>query len=82
MNKPKTMTGAILPGNSTVEFREFTVPAPGPGQVLVKMRASSICGSDIRAIYRAHVGKGDEGYRPGTVAGHEPCGEIVEAGPN
>jgi threonine dehydrogenase-like Zn-dependent dehydrogenase len=82
MIKPKTMTGAILPGNSTVEFREFAVPTPGPGQVLVKMRASSICGSDIRAIYRAHLGKGDEGYRPGTVAGHEPCGEIVETGPN
>jgi threonine dehydrogenase-like Zn-dependent dehydrogenase len=82
MTKPKTMTGAILPGNSTVEFREFPVPTPGPGQVLLKMRASSICGSDIRAIYRAHTGKGDEGYRPGTVAGHEPCGEIVETGPN
>ena len=76
------MTGAILPGNSTVEFRDFTVPTPGPGQVLVKMRASSICGSDIRAIYRAHLGKGDEGYRSGTIAGHEPCGEIVETGPN
>jgi len=82
MNKPNTMTGAILPGNSTVEFREFAIPTPGPGQVLVEMKASSICGSDVRAIYRAHTGKGDEGYRPGTVAGHEPCGQIVEIGPN
>ena len=38
------------------------------------MKASSICGSDIRAIYRAHLGKGPEGYQPGTIAGHEPCG--------
>jgi threonine dehydrogenase-like Zn-dependent dehydrogenase len=45
------------------------------------MKASSICGSDIRAIYRAHLGRGPEGYRPGTIAGHEPCGQIVEAGP-
>jgi len=82
MTKSKTMTGAILPGNSTVEFREFAVPTPGPGQVLVQMKASSICGSDVRAIYRAHTGKGDEGYRPGTVAGHEPSGQIVEVGPN
>jgi len=79
---PATMTGAILPGNRTVEFATFPVPAPGPGQVLVRMRASSICGSDIRAIYRAHLGKGPEGYRPGTVAGHEPCGEIVKTGPS
>jgi threonine dehydrogenase-like Zn-dependent dehydrogenase len=46
------------------------------------MKASSICGSDIRAIYRAHLGKGPEGYQPGTVAGHEPCGQIVATGPN
>ena len=79
---PATMTGVILPGNSTVEFAEFPVPEPGPGQVLVRMKASSICGSDIRAIYREHVGKGPEGYQPGTIAGHEPCGQIVRVGPN
>jgi threonine dehydrogenase-like Zn-dependent dehydrogenase len=78
----KTMTGVILPGDSTVQFREFPIPVPGPGQVLVEMKASSICGSDIRAIYRAHLGKGPEGYQPGTVAGHEPCGRILETGPN
>src|SRR4051812_47041122 len=44
------------------------------------MRASTICGSDIRAIYREHLGQGPEAYR-GVVAGHEPCGEIVETGP-
>jgi threonine dehydrogenase-like Zn-dependent dehydrogenase len=77
---PETMKGVVLPGNSTVEMRTFPVPHPGPGQVLVRTRASSICGSDIRAIYRAHLGKGPEGYKPGTIAGHEPCGEIVEVG--
>ena len=74
------MTGAILPGNSTVEFREFDVPTPGYGQVLIRMQASSICGSDIRAIYREHLGKGPEGYR-NVIAGHEPCGQITETGP-
>ena len=74
------MTGAILPGNSTVEFREFDVPTPGYGQVLIRMKASSICGSDIRAIYREHLGKGPEGYRS-VIAGHEPCGQITETGP-
>jgi threonine dehydrogenase-like Zn-dependent dehydrogenase len=75
-----TMTGVVLPGNSTVEFREYPVPVPGYGQVLVQMKASSICGSDIRAIYREHLGKGPEGYQ-GVIAGHEPCGQIVQVGP-
>ena len=74
------MKGAVLPGNSTVEMKEFEVPAPGHGQVLVKTKASTICGSDIRCIYREHTGKGPEGYIPGMVAGHEPCGIIVEEG--
>jgi threonine dehydrogenase-like Zn-dependent dehydrogenase len=79
--RPTTMPGVILPGNSTVEIRSFPVPTPGHGQVLIQMKASSICGSDIRAIYRAHLGKGPEGYQPGTIAGHEPCGQIVATGP-
>ena len=74
------MLGAILPGNSTVEMKEFDMPTPGYGQVVVKTKASTICGSDIRAIYRAHVGKGPEGYQPGMVAGHEPCGIIEVEG--
>ena len=78
--KQKKMMGAILPGNSTVELREFDMPKPGHGQVVVKAMATTICGSDIRCIYREHVGKGPEGYIPGTVAGHEPCGLIVEEG--
>ena len=78
----RTMSGVVLPGNRSVAFRSVPIPEPGHRQVLVQMKASSICGSDIRAIYRAHIGKGDDGYRPGTVAGHEPCGEIVETGPN
>ena len=41
------------------------------------MKASSICGSDIRAIYREHLGKGPEGYQ-GVIAGHEPCGQVVD----
>lgn len=77
---PVTMRGVILPGNSTVEAVTREVPDPGHGQVLVSMRASSICGSDIRAIYREHLGRGPEAYR-GVIAGHEPCGQVVAAGP-
>ncbi len=76
----KTMQGALLPGNSTVEFKEFPVPTPGHGQVLVRTKSSTICGSDIRAIYREHLGKGPEGYQ-NVIAGHEPCGQVVSTGP-
>lgn len=75
------MLGAVLPGNSTTELREFDVPVPGHGEVLIKVKASTICGSDIRCIYREHLGKGPEGYQPGMIAGHEPAGQIVACGP-
>ena len=74
------MKGAILPGNSTAEIHEFPIPTPGHGEVLIRMKSSTICGSDIRCIYREHLGKGPEGYQPGMIAGHEPCGQIVECG--
>lgn len=76
----KTMKAAFLPGNSTVEMRDVPVPAPGHGEVLIAVKASTICGSDIRCIYHEHLGKGPEGYQ-GVIAGHEPCGLIVETGP-
>jgi threonine dehydrogenase-like Zn-dependent dehydrogenase len=76
----RKMKGAILPGNSTVEIKEFDIPKPGHGQVLIETKATTICGSDIRCIYREHLGKGPEGYMPGLIAGHEPCGVIAEEG--
>jgi threonine dehydrogenase-like Zn-dependent dehydrogenase len=75
-----TMTGVKLPGDSTVSHVTLEVPEPGPGQVLLAMKASSICGSDIRAIYREHLGHGPEAYQ-NVVAGHEPCGQVVAVGP-
>ena len=76
----ETMTAAYLPGNSTVEMRTVPVPTPGHGEVLLRIKASTICGSDIRCIYHEHLGKGPEGYQ-GVIAGHEPCGQIMVAGP-
>ena len=60
--------------------RPVPVPRPGHGEVLIAVKASTICGSDIRCIYHEHLGKGPEGYQ-GVIAGHEPCGQIVESGP-
>jgi len=74
------MPAAFLPGNSTVVMKDVEIPTPGHGQVLVRTKSSTICGSDIRAIYREHLGKGPEAYQ-NKIAGHEPCGQIVECGP-
>ncbi len=74
------MKGCVLPGNSSIEFREYDIPTPSYGQVLLRVKSSTICGSDIRCIYREHLGRGPEGYQ-NVIAGHEPCGQIVEEGP-
>jgi threonine dehydrogenase-like Zn-dependent dehydrogenase len=75
-----TMTGVFLPGGRRVDLRRVPVPSPGHGQVLLRMRASTICGSDLRAIYREHLGRGAEAYQ-GVIAGHEPAGDVVAVGP-
>jgi len=49
-------------------------PVPGDGEVLLKIRASGVCGSDIPRIYK----KGT--YKFPTVPGHEFSGEIIETG--
>lgn len=75
-----TMKAAYLPGDSTVIFKDVEIPEPGHGEVLIKMKSSTICGSDIRAIYREHLGKGPEGYQD-KICGHEPSGQIIKCGP-
>ncbi len=79
-----TMRGVFLPGNSTVEIHEYPIPVPGHGQLLLKMGASGICGSDIGYIYhgyKTHKGLDGAPAYKGVIAGHEPCGQVVEAGP-
>jgi 2-desacetyl-2-hydroxyethyl bacteriochlorophyllide A dehydrogenase len=73
------MAAAFLPGGSRTELRSVPLPVPGPGQVLLEVRASTICGSDLRAIYREHLGSGPEAYQ-GVIGGHEPCGRVVAVG--
>ncbi len=80
MSIPATMSGVVLPGDRQLEIREFEVPTPGPREVLIQIKASSLCGSDLRAIYRpTDQGSGPEAYK-GVIAGHEPCGQIAAVG--
>ncbi len=77
---PRLMQGAVLPGNSTTRLREYPVGRPNHGEVLLRVKASTICGSDIRCIYHEHLGKGPEGYQ-GVIAGHESSGQVVAVWP-
>ncbi|RJQ53441.1 MAG: alcohol dehydrogenase [Nitrospiraceae bacterium] len=58
--------------NRDVRVEEMPVPRIGPGELLVKVRASGICGSDVMEWYRLK--------KAPRVLGHEITGEIVEAG--
>ncbi len=41
------MRGVVFLGNRKLEIREFPDPKPGPGEVVVAMKASGMCGSDL-----------------------------------
>ena len=60
-----TMNGVVLPGDSTVRHVTVDIPEPAPARSCCAMKASSICGSDIRAIYREHLGPRRRGV-PGS----------------
>ena len=68
--------GLVFLGDRRAEVREFPEERPGPGEVLLKMRASGMRGSDLNN-YRADASQ----FRSTSKrVGHEPCGEVVELG--
>jgi len=72
----ETMRGAIFVGNGKVEVREFPKPKPTGTQVLVQMKASGLCGSDMHP-YRQTA----EYWAPAPIIrGHEPSGVVAEVG--
>ena len=78
------MRGVVFLGNRKLELREFPDPTPGPGEVVVAMKASGMCGSDLhpyRAAGNAAAALGLGGGGGPVVAGHEPCGVVAERGP-
>jgi L-iditol 2-dehydrogenase len=66
------LRAAVSFGDGEVRIEERPVPRPGPGEVLVAMRACGICGSDLMEWYVAQ--------KTPVVLGHEPAGVVVEAG--
>jgi threonine dehydrogenase-like Zn-dependent dehydrogenase len=80
------MHGVVFLGERALELREFPDPRPGPGEVVLAMKASGMCGSDLHP-YRASRGGGAAkslglgGAGGPCIAGHEPCGVVAERGP-
>jgi L-iditol 2-dehydrogenase len=58
--------------NKDIRIEEMPAPGPGPGELLIRIEASGICGSDVMEWYRVK--------RAPLVLGHEIAGEIVEVG--
>ena len=67
------MRGVVFLGECKCQVQEFPDPDPGPGQVRVKMMATGICGSDMRAY---PVSKEQAKERGSRIPGHEPCGIV------
>jgi len=63
--------GVVFTGDRTLELVDLPDPTPGPGEVVLRILASGMCGSDLHP-YRS------SSPPPGIIAGHEPCG-VVEA---
>lgn len=78
MSGTNRMKAVFLPGNKRVEIRAVEVPTPGPGEVLVAVKASCICRSDLSLYYGNAVVGGDAAG--GCVTGHEPAGEVAAIG--
>jgi len=68
------MKALVIARPHEMEIKEVDDPRPGPDEVLIKVRASGICGTDVHIL---------EGGFPGAyplIPGHEFCGEVIEVG--
>ena len=80
------MRGVVFTGERELRSMNFPDPTPGPGEVVVEMKASGMCGSDLHQ-YRRPKGQ-TRARRPACrakpspiIAGHEPCGVVAAVGP-
>jgi (R,R)-butanediol dehydrogenase/meso-butanediol dehydrogenase/diacetyl reductase len=65
------MKAAIVTDEQGLDIVELPDPAPGPGDLVLRVTACGICGSDFKAVHS---------LPRGTVMGHEFCGEVVAVG--
>jgi threonine dehydrogenase-like Zn-dependent dehydrogenase len=72
---PKTMRATVFVRPGVIELQERPVPAVGPGEALVRVTTTTICGTDV------HILKGEYPVKSGLIIGHEPVGIIAKLGP-
>ena len=70
-----TMRATVFHGPNDIRVEEVRRPRPGPGEAVIRVTLTTICGTDV------HIVKGEYPVRPGLVIGHEPVGVIDELGP-
>ncbi|WP_051704838.1 MULTISPECIES: zinc-dependent alcohol dehydrogenase [unclassified Streptomyces] len=73
--EPKTMKAAVLTGRRTITYQDTAAREPGPGELLVRVDATGICGSDLAAYRGTHPYK-----TAPAVLGHEFSGTVVAVG--
>lgn len=71
-----TMPALVFNGPGDVQVTEKPIPTPGPGEVVLAVEATTICGTDLRII----SGEKTAGVRPGVTLGHEIAGRIASLG--
>jgi alcohol dehydrogenase len=69
-----TMRATVFHGANDIRVEEVARPRPGPGEAVIRITLTTICGTDV------HIVKGEYAVRPGLVIGHEPVGVIEELG--
>ena len=71
---PTTMRAGVYREKGIVRVEQVPIPQFGPGEVLIKVAACGICGTDIKKIYQRYV-------EPPQILGHELAGTVVAVGP-
>jgi L-iditol 2-dehydrogenase len=71
---PKTMRAGVYRDKGVVRVEEVPVPEVGEREVLIKVAACGICGTDIKKIFQRYV-------EPPQILGHELAGTVVAVGP-
>ena len=77
MKIPRTMLAAVLTGPRTFELRETPTPEPGPGEVLVQVRACAVCASDAAMMRKPWPAQPPYGE---FIPGHEYAGIVAACG--
>jgi threonine dehydrogenase-like Zn-dependent dehydrogenase len=70
-----TMKAVVFKGKDRIAVERVPKPSPGPGEAVIRITATTICGTDV------HIVRGEYPVRPGLVIGHEPVGVIDALGP-